>query len=74
VVVGGDYYYSCMCSLYARIYFSLYDGSEGELVSYIYPVCWCALKSCTSVLSVGVYLSNLWQKGGVKTWFVLVLV
>ena len=32
----------------------------------MYPVCWCALKSCTSVLSAGAYLSNLWPKGGVS--------
>jgi hypothetical protein len=43
----GGYYYSCMCSLCARIYFSLHVGSEGELVSYVsrgvifYSLCWC---------------------------------
>lgn len=30
VLVGGGYYYSCMGSLCARIYFSLHAGSEGE--------------------------------------------
>jgi hypothetical protein len=31
VVVGGGYYYSCMCSLCARIYFFfLHAGSKGE--------------------------------------------
>ena len=30
VVVGGGYYYPCICSLCARIYFSLHAGSMGE--------------------------------------------
>ena len=53
MIVGGDYYYSCMCSLCARIYFFLHVGSEGELVSYVSrllvcikvmyfcTLCWC---------------------------------
>ena len=72
VVVGADYYYSCMCSLCARIYFSLHVGSEGELVSYVSRllVCIKVLYFCT--LCWCVFVKFVAKRG--RTVFVLVCV
>ena len=56
VIVGGDYYYSCMCSLCARIYFSLHVGSEGELVSYVSRG---VIFKCSSSVDYGVIVYSL---------------
>ena len=63
VVVGGDYYYSCMCSLYARIYFSLYDGSEGELVSYVSRLLVCIKVMYFCTLGWCVFVKFVAKKG-----------